>query len=270
VQPALALEFGPSPWHAEWRLTRSPVECRLSQSIPDFGEAVFEQRAGGVARFLLSSTLRLLPGIARVRAEPPPWQAPDRPQLIGHVTVRSGRTPVQLDEERSERILGVLSAGLTPVIDEFNTTIAGGPSSLRLTPVNFRAAYRDYRECIGALLPSSFEQAARTRVSYASGGYELDDAARARLDTLVRHVELAGGVKAVFVDGYTDDTGRRQPNLELSKQRAQQVTDYLVGKGVPAELITTRYHGSRFPVARGVSAAARAENRRVTVRLERG
>ena len=99
---------------------------------------------------------------------------------------------------------------------------------------------------------------------------DLDDAARARLDTLVRHVELARGVKAVYVDGYTDDTGRRQPNLELSKQRAQQVTDYLVSKGIPAELITTRYHGSRFPVARGVSAAARAENRRVTVRLERG
>jgi outer membrane protein OmpA-like peptidoglycan-associated protein len=268
--PAFALDFAPALSQAEWHLQRSPLECRLSQPIPDFGEAVFRQAAGAPAQFTLSSTHRLLPGIARLRAESPPWRDPIKPQLLGHLTVRPGPTPVQVEEERAERILGVLLEGLIPVIDEFTALVAGGPSSVRLLAVNFRAAYRDYRECVGTLLPSSFSQAARTRLSYASGGYELDATARDRLDVLVRHVELAGDVKAVYVDGYTDDTGRRQANLELSRARAEAVTDYLVKQGVPAEIITTRYHGSRFPVAMGRSSAARAENRRVTVRLERG
>ena len=87
---------------------------------------------------------------------------------------------------------------------------------------------------------------------------------------LLQHLSLVKDVKAIYVYGYSDDTGRKPQNLELSKQRAQAVVDYLVGKGVDAKLITMRYYGSRYPVARGRSAAARAENRRVTVRIERG
>ena len=97
----------------------------------------------------------------------------------------------------------------------------------------------------------------------------LDDAGRARLDVLLQHLSLTKDVKAIYIDGYSDDTGRRPQNLELSKQRAQGVVDYLVDKGADPKLITMRYFGSRYPVARGRSAAARAENRRVTVRVER-
>jgi outer membrane protein OmpA-like peptidoglycan-associated protein len=268
--PALALDFAPTLGQAEWRLDRSPLECRLTQPIPHFGEAVFEQRAGSSAQFLLSSTQRLLPGSARLRVEAPPWRHAVETQQLGSVTVQSGRTPVQLGGALAERILGALFEGLTPVFDELASHADDGPSSVRLAAINFRAAYRDYRECVGALLPSSFSQAARTRIGYAAGDYELGEIGRSRVDVVVQHLALAGDVKTIYVDGYTDDTGRPQANLELSKQRAQAVTDYLVKQGVPAEIITTRYHGSRFPVARGQSAAARAENRRVTVRLERG
>jgi outer membrane protein OmpA-like peptidoglycan-associated protein len=156
------------------------------------------------------------------------------------------------------------------VIDSLPSNSRSGHSSVRLLPVNFRPAFGDYRKCVAQLLPASFAEVSRTRIGYEGGGYELDDAARRRLDLLVTHLGLRKDVKALYVDGYTDSTGRLRQNLELSRQRAQGVVDYLVSKGVSADIITMRYHGSRYPVARGNSAAARAQNRRVTVRIERG
>jgi outer membrane protein OmpA-like peptidoglycan-associated protein len=47
------------------------------------------------------------------------------------------------------------------------------------------------------------------------------------------------------------------------------VTNYLISQGVPEEMITTRYHGERYPVVPNTSAENRARNRRVAIRLER-
>ena len=45
--------------------------------------------------------------------------------------------------------------------------------------------------------------------------------------------------------------------------------EYLQANGVPEAQITLRFHGERYPLVRNDSAAARAKNRRVTLRLER-
>jgi outer membrane protein OmpA-like peptidoglycan-associated protein len=270
VASAQAIDFGARPDAAEWKLRRSTLECRLSQPIPFFGEAVFRKNAGESPEFVLQSNQRLLSGDASLSLQAPPWRETIEPILLASVPVQSGADPVRLSETMADRILEGLLEGLVPVFDRLPSMSRSGHTRVSLVPVNFRAAYGDYRECLGGLLPSSFAQAARTRINYPGGGYEIDDAARARLDVLLQHLSLVKDVKAIYIDGYSDDTGRRPQNLELSKQRAQAVVDYLVGKGVDAKLVTMRYYGSRYPVARGRSAAARAENRRVTVRVERG
>jgi len=269
VTSAQAMEFGARPAVAEWKLRRSSLECRLSQPIPYFGEAVFLQRAGESPRFQLNTSQRLLSGDASLTLEAPPWREPASPIPLASVPVRVGSTPVTLTEMLTERLLEGLLDGLVPVFDRLPSMSRNGHNRVSLAPVNFRTAYGDYRDCLGGLLSSSFAQAARTRIGFDGGGYEIDDAGRARLDVLLQHLSLTKDVKAIYIDGYSDDTGRRPQNLELSKQRAQGVVDYLVGKGVDVKLITMRYYGSRYPVARGRSAAARAENRRVTVRVER-
>ena len=48
------------------------------------------------------------------------------------------------------------------------------------------------------------------------------------------------------------------------------MTNYLVQKGLPEEMINTRYHGERYPVAKNNSKANKAINRRTTVLLLRG
>ncbi len=70
---------------------------------------------------------------------------------------------------------------------------------------------------------------------------------------------------AVYVYGHTDDIGSDQYNLELSKQRAEAVRDYLVAGGINPSIITTEGFGKARPLVAGSSPEARAKNRRVEI-----
>ena len=78
----------------------------------------------------------------------------------------------------------------------------------------------------------------------------------------------------VAVQGYTDNAGwknstaaqSQQKNLELSQQRAQSVTNYLLSQGVSTTQIrSTMGYGEANPVADNATAAGKAQNRRVEV-----
>ncbi|MDB4807165.1 OmpA family protein [Pseudomonadales bacterium] len=58
-------------------------------------------------------------------------------------------------------------------------------------------------------------------------------------------------------------------NSELSRRRAEAVADYLASKGISRNQLTVRFHGERFPVSPNTSVAGKADNRRVTLRVER-
>jgi len=72
----------------------------------------------------------------------------------------------------------------------------------------------------------------------------------------------------VQVEGYTDSTGPADYNYQLSQKRADAVIHYLATKhNVPAHKIFLIGLGKDNPVAQNTSAAGRAKNRRVDVRL---
>jgi OmpA-OmpF porin, OOP family len=69
----------------------------------------------------------------------------------------------------------------------------------------------------------------------------------------------------VTIEGYTDDVGRAEKNLELSRQRANSVMASLIHKGISADRLSTEGHGQDEPIADNSTAQGRAQNRRVTV-----
>lgn len=73
--------------------------------------------------------------------------------------------------------------------------------------------------------------------------------------------------QSLVIEGHTDDVGSAQSNLALSQRRAQAVVAELVRMGASAGSIEASGHGAAQPVASNASAAGRAKNRRVTVRL---
>lgn len=73
----------------------------------------------------------------------------------------------------------------------------------------------------------------------------------------------------VEISGYTDNTGTEMHNLELSKERAQSVVQFLVKKGIPAWRLVAKGYGSTKPVVGNETMQGRALNRRTEFRILR-
>lgn len=65
------------------------------------------------------------------------------------------------------------------------------------------------------------------------------------------------------VAGHTDNVGSDAANMELSKNRAEAVKNYLVTQGVKEGRIEASWFGERQPIATNKTAAGRQKNRRV-------
>jgi len=106
-----------------------------------------------------------------------------------------------------------------------------------------------------------------TTVPFKFNGYVLNNEAKEDLDKLVENVKTD---KRFFiaVEGYTDSTGSRQYNEELSRKRADAVVNYLVAKhDIPIYRIHMIGLGKEKPADEGRNRAARAKNRRVEVKV---
>lgn len=97
----------------------------------------------------------------------------------------------------------------------------------------------------------------------------LRAAGKAELDALA--AKLAGGIpglksiNGVRVVGHTDSRGSVAYNQGLSERRAASVRNYLVSKGVPANIISAYGEGKMNPIADNNTAAGRQQNRRVQI-----
>ena len=71
----------------------------------------------------------------------------------------------------------------------------------------------------------------------------------------------------ILVEGHTDSAGPEDYNMNLSKQRAQSVTNYLTSKGISAGRFTTKWYGESQPRATNETSEGKAKNRRVELAI---
>lgn len=69
------------------------------------------------------------------------------------------------------------------------------------------------------------------------------------------------------IEGHTDSDGAADSNMTLSQNRAQQVKDHLVSKGVSSSRLTARGYGETRPVASNNTTVGKKLNRRVEFNL---
>jgi outer membrane protein OmpA-like peptidoglycan-associated protein len=68
--------------------------------------------------------------------------------------------------------------------------------------------------------------------------------------------------------GHTDNVGKPESNLALSKSRAQAVVNYLSRKGIPnSRFQMVDGKGQNEPIADNGSESGRSQNRRVVITL---
>ena len=69
------------------------------------------------------------------------------------------------------------------------------------------------------------------------------------------------------LEGYTDNVGKEDYNLKLSKKRAEAVKKYIESKGIMPSRITAEGFGSSKPIADNKTEAGREKNRRVEFKI---
>lgn len=268
--PAQARPFQASLDDSAWVVDSSIFECRMVHEIPYYGRAVFEHQAGYNAQFQLRPQSPLLKsGKASLVSASPHWKPAGKSTNLGLVPVSQGRFPVTLRAQQSAKMLAELFDGQDLVFTRAPWYGAEQSAKVVLSPVNFQAPYLEYQACLAKLLPVNFEQIRRTAIYFPSGHDRLLPSELKKLDDIALYVKADDSVQSFYVDGHTDSLGARGDNLELSQLRAEMVMQFLVDRGIAADRITSRWHGERYPVASNRSRKGRAQNRRVTIRLEK-
>ena len=111
-------------------------------------------------------------------------------------------------------------------------------------------------------------------ILFPTSSATLSSSAKAALSKFANNVLNQNRDMDVSIYGYTDNTGWKnstaeqsaQKNLNLSQERAQSVSSYLLGCGVsPNQLKSVEGMGEANPVADNSTEAGRQENRRVEV-----
>jgi len=94
----------------------------------------------------------------------------------------------------------------------------------------------------------------------------IKDAAAEKLDMVYDLINSTENIIYV-IEGYTDSIGDPGYNKYLSKRRAESVKTYLVKKGMSASKLETVGFGEENPAETNATAAGRAANRRVVIKL---
>jgi outer membrane protein OmpA-like peptidoglycan-associated protein len=204
---------------------------------------------------------------ARLRSYPPVWKHNTGARELGSAPLRAQREAMLLHNTLASRILTELEQGMFPAIHYTDHGSAQDDVVVKLSAVNFMASLREYRECVAQLTAYDYAAVSRMTVYFGSGANRLSERARHKLDSVADYLLNDADITLAVIEGHSDAAGRRADNFELSKQRADAVQRYLLGKKVPADKLKVRFFGQRKPAASNKSAAGRAQNRRVQLRL---
>ena len=253
---------------ASWSVRQEEGLCLLEQAVRDFGVIRFVGAPRMPLRLeLLGHREVFADGAVGLYRVAPPWH-PAHPATVelGSTEQRAG-SAVLIADPLATRVLMALYDGYETRVE--HAAWYGGDAAIRIGNEHLRGQYQAFARCLEDVTSRGWSMYERTRIEYPSDKTALSEADRTRLRLVAEYVLADPAVTRVFVDGHTDDVGPDYANLALSKRRAEQVATFLRSSGVPGERLVVRYHGSKYPVATGDSDAARAENRRTTVRLER-
>jgi outer membrane protein OmpA-like peptidoglycan-associated protein len=103
-----------------------------------------------------------------------------------------------------------------------------------------------------------------SRVAFEPGSVSLTRGSETALVELVQLLNSNPQFR-IRVAGHTDNTGRPEVNLRISKQRAQAVASFLFQQRVSRDQVIAQGYGATRPIADNQDEAGRARNRRIEI-----
>jgi len=194
-------------------------------------------------------------------------------EFVGNATVtakdaRGREIAVQTDSEgrfRFENVpagklrLEVAADGYLPSVAELELK-ARVPSNTQL--------YLNKRPTQAGVVVTKTELKLKRQVHFLFDSSEILPDSQSILEEIAEALRTHAEIRAVEIQGHTDDVGTPEHNLRLSDERATAVRDALLLLGVESSRLTARGYGKEKPLVRNTSAESRAKNRRVQLMIQ--
>jgi len=103
-------------------------------------------------------------------------------------------------------------------------------------------------------------------VFYETDSYNLDDKSIVELTKLVEFLKKNSTVR-IEISGHTDNVGTSDYNMELSKNRAVSVYNYLISEGIKSERLEHMGYGDTQSIESNETISGRASNRRTEIKI---
>ena len=103
-------------------------------------------------------------------------------------------------------------------------------------------------------------------IYFATGSKELSADSESSLQQLLSFLQQNMSIKVKLI-GHTDNIGSKIKNLELSKQRAKSVRDWLISQGISQNRLIYTGKGDAEPVGNNDTVQGRQKNRRTEVEI---
>ena len=103
-------------------------------------------------------------------------------------------------------------------------------------------------------------------VHFETDKHDLKTISFRALNDLVAYMEVNNKIH-IEIMGHTDNIGVAKRNLEPSRDRAKEVQNYLITKGINKERLRYIGYGGAKPIASNELAQGRAKNRRVEIKV---
>ena len=151
-------------------------------------------------------------------------------------------------------------------VEENQQKIAGQIDELHAIAQEARAEVAKVNDRVTSL--DEVDQTESVAVTFKVNSAILSPEAKHQLDEFADKALATKGYM-IEVSGHTDSTGGEAKNIRLSRARADAVVDYLaINHKIPARrFITPLGYGKNEAVADNTTAAGRAQNRRVEVKM---
>jgi OmpA-OmpF porin, OOP family len=151
-------------------------------------------------------------------------------------------------------------------VEENQQKIAGQIDELYAVAQEARQEVARVDERVSAI--DDYDETDAVAVTFRVNSAVLSPEAKGQLDEFATKA-LAGKNYMIEIAGHTDSTGGEAKNMRLSRARAESVVEYLtVNHHIPARrFITPMGYGKSTAVADNSTAAGRAQNRRVEVKM---
>jgi outer membrane protein OmpA-like peptidoglycan-associated protein len=103
-------------------------------------------------------------------------------------------------------------------------------------------------------------------IIFEFNSYELTEDAKNQITEIFKNKDF-DSFHEIHIEGHTDNVGKAEYNLDLSKKRAESVKALLTEIGIDENIMFTDGKGDRFPIEDNSTYEGRKANRRIEIRV---